>query len=357
MLRVGFAHARPETLAPRLLSVGGFPNYDDGQDLSRPESRVLRRHEESQADGSGGSGPCVQRRRGGTAAWCTTFAVFSAFDPKGLIPKTGSPSGLEVAGESSRPAVFFLHGFMGSKSDWAGVVEELAPRFRCVAVDLPGHGAALNLPSRAYTMEGAAEKTLSALDELGVPRATFVGYSMGGRLALYLALRYPGRCSGLLLESSSPGIEDVAGRRARREVDEKNARRLESGDLEAFLRDWYRQPLFAPLARDEALLRRTMEARRRNDPAELARSLRGMGTGSQPSLWEELPGLRVPVLALAGGLDEKFVGVSRRMESLAERLRVAVVPGVGHNVRLEKPAGYLALLRGFLDGLSRPPER
>ena len=160
--------------------------------------------------------------------------------------------------------------------------------YRCVAVDLPGHGASLGLPDAAYTFEGAAEAVLGTLDGMEVPHAALGGYSMGGRLALYLALRFPDRCTGLFLESASPGIEDAGGRRARREADEKKAQRLESGDFEEFLGEWYRQPLFAPMARDEALLRRTIEARRDNDPLELAKSLRGMGTGGQPSLWETL---------------------------------------------------------------------
>ena len=129
-------------------------------------------------------------------------------------------------------------------------------------------------------MEGTARAVVRTLDELEARRPVIVGYSMGGRLALYLALRYPERCTGLFLESASPGLESAGEREARRDADEEKAKRLESGDFENFLRDWYRQPLFAPLAREERLLWRTIEARRRNDPSELARSLRGMGTGS-----------------------------------------------------------------------------
>jgi 2-succinyl-6-hydroxy-2,4-cyclohexadiene-1-carboxylate synthase len=269
-----------------------------------------------------------------------------------LTPETLRPLGLTIVGQSDRTAVILLHGFMGSKSEWASVMDELARGFTCVAVDLPGHGSSLGLPDATYTIDGAARAVLGALDGVEIRRATIVGYSMGGRLALYLALRHPERCSGLFLESASPGIEDAAGRRARRGADEEKARRLESGDFEGFLEDWYRQPLFAPLARDGALLRRTIGARRRSDPAELARSLRGMGTGSQPSLWEELPGLRVPALAVAGELDEKFVGISRRMERLSQRVRAAIVPDAGHDVHDEAPGAYLALLRRYLDGLS-----
>jgi 2-succinyl-6-hydroxy-2,4-cyclohexadiene-1-carboxylate synthase len=97
------------------------------------------------------------------------------------------------------------------------------------------------------------------------------------------------------------------------------------------------------------LLRETIEARMRNDPGELAKSLRGMGTGSQPSLWGELAELEAPALAVAGELDEKYAAISTRMASITPRIRAAVVPGAGHNVRLEAPETYCALLKYFLD--------
>lgn len=256
-----------------------------------------------------------------------------------------------ISGDPRRPAILFLHGFMGSRADWADVIPALDERYYCVAPDLPGHGASLGLPPEAYTIEGAAKMLRELLDGLKITRATLVGYSMGGRLALYFALRHPDRCSGLFLESASPGIEDAAERETRRRADEERAKRLESNRFEGFLTDWYRQPLFASLARREGILERTIEARMRNDPAELARSLRGMGTGYQPSLWNELGDLQVPTLALAGELDEKYVGISARMASLGPRVRAAVVPGAGHNVRLEAPGEYLASLRRFLDTL------
>jgi 2-succinyl-6-hydroxy-2,4-cyclohexadiene-1-carboxylate synthase len=244
--------------------------------------------------------------------------------------------------------VLFLHGFMGRAGDWRGISTGLDERFFRMAVDLPGHGASLGMPRDRYTIGGAARSVLEVLDGAGVDRATLVGYSMGGRLALYLALRHPDRCAGLFLESASAGLEGAEERARRQGDDEEIAIRLESGDLPGFLQDWYRQALFAPLARDEDLLRQTIEDKLRNDPAELAASLRGMGTGSQPSLWNELPKLRAPALAVAGGLDEKFVGISRRMASLNAGMRLTVVPGVGHNVHAEAPGAYLSLLESFL---------
>ena len=237
---------------------------------------------------------------------------------------------------------------MGSGADWAEIISALDERFYCVAPDLPGHGRSLGLTPQAYTINGAAKMLRELLDGLGISHAALAGYSMGGRLALYLALRHPEECSGLFLESASPGIEDAAERELRREADEERARRLESGDFGEFLADWYRQPLFVSLSRHGGLVRGIIEMRLRNDPRELARSLRGSGAGSQPSLWGELAGLRVPTLAVAGELDEKFVRVSCWMAASSPNVRAAAVLGAGHNVRAEVPDAYLALLWRFL---------
>jgi 2-succinyl-6-hydroxy-2,4-cyclohexadiene-1-carboxylate synthase len=264
----------------------------------------------------------------------------------------GADLNYEVSGDRLSTTVVLLHGFMGSSADWREVMAALGDRTFRIAVDLPGHGASLELAPDTYKVEGAARAVIRTLDGLGVVRPVVAGYSMGGRLALYLALRYPERCAGLFLESASPGLENASKRAARRAADESKAKRLESGDLEAFLRDWYRQPLFASLAQDEILLMQTTEARRRNDPGELARSLRGMGTGSQPSLWGELESLSMPALAVAGGLDEKYAGISSRMRSINPRIRSTVVPGAGHTVHAEAPAEYVALLGRFVDRLT-----
>lgn len=254
-----------------------------------------------------------------------------------------------TSGDADHPAILFLHGFMGSAADWEDSLSALDGRFYCVAPDLPGHGGSVGLPPENYTIEGAAKMLRELLDALEIPRATLAGYSMGGRLALYLALRHPERCAGLFLESASPGLESAEERAARRAADEERATRLESGDFEEFLNDWYRQPLFASMARDEDLLERTIELRRRNEPGELARSLRGMGTGSQPSLWDDLERLAAPTLAVAGGLDEKYVRISSRMAGLSPRIEPVVVPETGHTVHAETPAVYISLLKRFLD--------
>ena len=253
-----------------------------------------------------------------------------------------------ASGPEDGDVLLFLHGFMGSVEDWAPIIDALD---RCLAVDLPGHGASVDVDAEAYSMEVTAAALVDVLDARGVARCTPVGYSMGGRASLFLALEHPERCERLVLESASPGLRTDEARSARRGEDEARAVRLEEEDFPTFLDDWYRQPLFASLLRDADYVQRMLVRRRRNDPRELARSLRGMGTGRQPSLWERLGGLRVSTLAIAGALDGKYVDLARRMALHAPRLRTAIIEDAGHIVHAEQPERFLAALTSFLSSI------
>lgn len=255
----------------------------------------------------------------------------------------------QAHGRSDSPAILFLHGFMGSSSDWAKVAGPLAEEYYCLCVDLPGHGRTIDLPDpKWYTMSGAAELLLNLFTNEGLDNAHLVGYSMGGRTALYFAAHQPSRCRRLVLESASPGLEKESDRLERRGVDEARAQRLESEDFLEFLEEWYAQPLFATYRERPDLLRLMIATRRVNEPLELARSLRGMGTGRQPSLWDRLDGLDMPVLAVAGALDGKYVEIARRMDVLMPNVHTAIIPHAGHNVHAEKPEIFVDIIRDFL---------
>lgn len=251
-------------------------------------------------------------------------------------------------GEAHHPPVLFLHGFMGSSADWNAVADALADTFFCIGVDLPGHGRSLDVAPETCTMRGTADAVVRTLDTLQLPQCALVGYSMGGRLALYLALHHPERFTRLVLESASPGLETPEARAERRALDEKRAHQLETLDLGVFLREWYRQPLFASLDWHPGLREQMIEACLGNDAAGLARSLRGIGTGRQPSLWERLRGLRVSTCAVAGALDTKYVDLARRMAARAERMDVRIVPDTGHNVHAEQPQVFISFLTYWL---------
>ena len=253
----------------------------------------------------------------------------------------------EIRGDDTGTTLLFLHGFTGSARDWTETVDTL-PDWRCLLVDLPGHGLSAGCPPELYPMARTALALLRVLDDMGASQCIPVGYSMGARLALYLALTYPERCRALVVESGSPGLDSEEERASRREWDESKAAELERMGLDAFLEDWYRQPLFHSIGRNRERFTAMMKRRRQNDLTGLARSLRLMGTGSQPSLWPQLPALGMPWLAVAGELDPRYRKTMQDMVSLTEKGRLAIIPDAGHNTHFENPGAFSRTLRGFL---------
>ncbi|HSR41195.1 MAG TPA: alpha/beta fold hydrolase, partial [Longimicrobiales bacterium] len=182
--------------------------------------------------------------------------------------------------------------------------------------------------------------------------AVWIGYSMGGRLALAGGVLRPDRVAALVLESASPGLAGPDERAERRALDEERARTLEEGGLEAWVDAWMSLPLFASQRElPEEVRARERRRRLRSSVEGLAWSLRELGTGSQPSFWDDLPGLDVPVLLLTGARDEKFCDLADAMASKLPRARRATIPGVGHAVHLEAPDAWLEAVGDFLDGI------
>jgi 2-succinyl-6-hydroxy-2,4-cyclohexadiene-1-carboxylate synthase len=172
---------------------------------------------------------------------------------------------------------------------------------------------------------------------------------MGGRIALHYALGHPDRVSRLVLESASPGLSDPRDRAARVASDEALARALEADGIEGFVNRWEALPLFeSQQALPEAVRAEVRRRRLTNDPRSLAASLRGIGTGTLPSLWDRLEEVAQPVLLLVGALDSRFVTIARRMAARLPTAEVHVVGGAGHRVHLERPREWLEAVTRFL---------
>jgi len=240
-------------------------------------------------------------------------------------------------GAAGAPPVVLLHGFMGRGAAWADWSARLATTHQVLMPDLPGHGASVGLEDQAYTMPGAAAALLEGLDAAAVARADVVGYSMGGRLALYLAVCHPARVRSLTLVSASPGLRTAKARAKRRRQDAARAEALQA-DFAGFVARWYGQPVFDGLSPQLRAAR--VALRQDNDPAELARSLQGMGTGAQPPLWERLDALAVSTAALAGGRDAKYVAMAQAMAAARPAITAHVCAGAGHVVQ-DEHAGAL----------------
>ncbi len=253
------------------------------------------------------------------------------------------------------PAAVFLHGFAGSARDWercGETVERLG--FRAVAVDLPGHGDT-DVPEdpARFTVEETTRDLSALLESSGISAAHWIGYSMGGRVALHAAATSPKRVRSLLLESASPGIQPEPGREARRAADEALAAEIERRGVEWFADHWGAQALFATQAALSSPVRAALrESRLRNSAAGLAGSLRGLGQGTQPYLGPRLASITCRTLLVTGALDEKYGALASAMAAAMPDARHRVILKAGHNVHLEQPEAFERALLEHLGPLA-----
>ncbi len=247
------------------------------------------------------------------------------------------------------PALLLLHGFTGSSATWTPHTEAWR-KFTTVAVDLLGHGRSdCPVDLSRYDMDHCVEDLLTLLDRLGIQRTAVLGYSMGGRIALHLALRAPQRLWALILESASPGIETHAEREARCKSDNALAAALEREGLTAFVDRWEALPLFTSQTRLPDSVRAGLRRQRlNNNPKGLANSLRGLGAGRQEPVLSHLGRVRIPVLLLAGELDAKYCDFAHRMAAVFPDSRVVIMPESGHTIHLEQPTVFVNTVTEFL---------
>jgi 2-succinyl-6-hydroxy-2,4-cyclohexadiene-1-carboxylate synthase len=230
-----------------------------------------------------------------------------------------------------------VHGFTQTLRSWDRLTDDLAETFQVVRVDLPGHGG-----SSAVELDFAA--TAASIGEAG-GEGTYVGYSMGGRLCLRLALDRPELVRTLVLVGASPGLADPGERAARVAADDELAGQIERSGTVAFLERWLAQPMFATLTLDAA----DLEARMDNSPAGLAGALRRLGTGAQEPLWDRLGELEMPVLLVTGQEDARFCALAEQMAgAIGPNAQVVALAAAGHAAHLERPASFGRLLAAFL---------
>ena len=207
---------------------------------------------------------------------------------------------LHTIEEGAGPTVVLVHGFTQTSRSWQPIVDGLVTDHRVIRVDAPGHGRSSDV--QADLWDGGR-----LVGQAG-GEAAYVGYSMGGRLCLHLALCEPSKVRALVLVGTTAGLESRTERAERREADEALARRLEVDGLEPFLMHWLAQPLFAGLSPEAA----DIDDRMQNTVNGLASSLRLAGTGTQdPPLWERLDELTMPVLVVVGERDTEVPSAGR----------------------------------------------
>jgi 2-succinyl-6-hydroxy-2,4-cyclohexadiene-1-carboxylate synthase len=214
---------------------------------------------------------------------------------------------------------------------WAPVASRIARRWRTALVDFdaPSLDACVDAVRRAAA--GGA----------------VVGYSMGGRIALHAAVRDPTAFRALVLVGATPGIDDELDRHSRRAADATLADWIETQPIESVVEHWQSQAIFS--TQSPELVAAQRRGRLSHRPHELAAMLRATGQGALEPLWDELPRLRLPVLAVTGERDAKYAALADRIAAAMPNARTAMIPGAGHAAHLEEPDAFSALLADFLD--------
>jgi 2-succinyl-6-hydroxy-2,4-cyclohexadiene-1-carboxylate synthase len=241
--------------------------------------------------------------------------------------------------------VTLLHGFTLSGASWNELIARMPAGWRWIAPDLRGHGAA---PTSPATMDECAADLVELWNHLGIERSHVVGYSMGGRLALHVAVRLPERTRSLLTIGAHAGLDEAA-RARRRQADEALAERIEREGVEAFVRHWESLPMFAGIRRRGPRFTAWLHGLRIGNQADgLAASLRGMGAGAMEPLWDELHAVDLPCTFVAGEDDEPFVQAAARLNQSVQGSRVRSVPDSGHSVQFEQPDAAASILADHL---------
>lgn len=261
--------------------------------------------------------------------------------------------GYTVINQEASETIVFLHGFTGSTMTWTSTIEHLPKTVRCIAVDLLGHGKT-DVPQKSerYVMKEQLLDLHGLFAELQLSNFTLAGYSMGGRIALAYALHYPEQIKHLMLESASPGLASEAEQNARIMADESLAKRIELEGLSAFIDFWQDIPLFQsqqtlPVSTKQAI----REERMQQSVSGMVNSLKGMGTGKQPSYWPQLHQLCMPVTLVTGELDEKFNNIAKQMKNDMPNGQHIQVSACGHAIHVENPVQFATIIKEQLNKL------
>ncbi|MBF6606118.1 MAG: alpha/beta fold hydrolase [Chloroflexi bacterium] len=264
---------------------------------------------------------------------------------------------LEVRAGGQGMPLLLLHGFTGRGSSWAPHLPAFGRSHGTIVVDLLGHGRSdAPVDPARYAIERQADDLAALARAIGAPVADVLGYSMGARIALRLALDHPTAIRRLVLESPSAGIADATERARRRAADEALAETIERDGVAAFVDRWEGQPIFAShVALPAAARERLRRQRLGHTPAGLANALRGGGQGAMTPLDGRLGKVCATTLVVVGSLDP--VGRERAavIAGGIPGARFEVVEGAGHTPHLERPAVFRRLVIAFLAGTPDPP--
>ncbi|WP_394188325.1 2-succinyl-6-hydroxy-2,4-cyclohexadiene-1-carboxylate synthase [Paenisporosarcina quisquiliarum] len=265
--------------------------------------------------------------------------------------------GIQISFTMTNPdaneSIVFLHGFTGSWRSWEPVIKLLPKTINYISIDLMGHGSTeVSSNPERYRMNEQLLDLEEFFSLIQLTSFSLVGYSMGGRIALAYALGHPQQVKNLVLESTSPGLKTNEEQQLRRQADDQLADRIEEDGLESFIDFWENIPLFESQKSLSIEKQHEIRSERLAQSAlGLANSLRGMGTGQQPSYWSKLDELDIPVYLVTGEYDTKYTEIADEMVKKLKDGSHLQVSSVGHAIHVENPVQFATIImEQLIDG-------
>jgi len=244
--------------------------------------------------------------------------------------------------------IVFLHGFTGSANDWLFIFNQLPQNYYPIAIDLIGHGDSDSPEDNShYTCGAIVYQINSIISQLKIERFVIVGYSMGGRAAISYSVKYPQKIIAAILESTTPGIEDISKKKCRVEHDLLLSDKIKKEGIDWFIDFWLKLPIFNSL-KNKFDIDIIKNEKTKNNVTGLSNSLSGFSTGLMNSYWEEIRLLEFPVLLLSGSTDQKFTSINKRMGELFQNAQHKILDGIGHNTHFENPQLFIKFVTEFL---------
>jgi len=253
----------------------------------------------------------------------------------------------EQQGTSDNPTLVFLHGFLGNRLDWQTTIEQLKGSFHCVTIDLPGHGnsTAIDLPLN-NGFEHCHQLIKYCLDELNIQSFIFIGYSLGGRIALdYARSQHDPRLKHLILESAHVGLDNEMDKKIRYQSDSTWAECFATQSIEDSLYEWYDQTIFDDLS--DAEKGHLIETRELNYGVYLANMLLATSLSQQHSARPFLEKTLLPISYCYGEKDTKFMMIAKSLPQ-KNNIKIQCFNGLGHNTHIKQPIAYANNIKQIL---------
>ncbi|MCZ6673487.1 MAG: 2-succinyl-6-hydroxy-2,4-cyclohexadiene-1-carboxylate synthase [Verrucomicrobia bacterium] len=249
------------------------------------------------------------------------------------------------------PTLICLHGFVGSGSDFEILADHYPDHPTLIAPDFPDYAIDPEVTDDAWGTALSALKKIIEIEASDAP-SVLLGYSMGGRIALQFALKYPGLLKALVLVGATPGIADHTDREKRVRADEELATKVANQLIDTFLESWLNQPLLNSQKRIPEPYRSKMwNMRRKHKVQTIAQNLISLGTGSMQPAWKQLPELHLPTFLITGEEDKKFTQIAQQMMQSLPMAQHSTISESGHAACFEQPTEVAKKLNHFLQNL------